>query len=142
MLIWTLGILVKEWRITERTDIDGAVCPNEEPAIAAFEDINGTAIYVSWNGDTETDRWRFYEHFQEANSTFLLGEVVRKSFETVHRVWNRKPRIVFAEAVDREENVLRSTRIATIEPAVYQATVDSMKNWRLLDASMDQQPLA
>ena len=111
--------------------------PNEEPAIAAFEDVNGTSIYVSWNGDTETKRWSFFEIDRSANFSFLLGEVERTSFETGLRVWNRTVKEVFAEAVDDRGVVLRSTRVTPIQPAVnpsskglgggvqYQTTVDA-----------------
>jgi hypothetical protein len=36
--------------------------PSELPAIVAQEDGNGNvSVYVSWNGDTETAVWRFFQ---------------------------------------------------------------------------------
>ena len=92
--------------------------PNEEPAIVALEDDKGTSIYVSWNGDTETKRWRFFEHGQHASFSFLLGEVDRTSFETILRVDGRSVSRVFAEAIDAKGAVLRSTRITALQPEV------------------------
>jgi hypothetical protein len=34
--------------------------PNEEPAIVSLKSREKTKVYVSWNGDTETERWEFY----------------------------------------------------------------------------------
>lgn len=95
--------------------------PNEEPAIAAFEDAEGTSIYVSWNGDTETKRWRFFEYGEGSTSSSLLGEINRTSFETVMRADKRFLKEVFAEAVGERGVVLRSTRVASIEPEVYRS---------------------
>ena len=115
--------------------------PNEEPAIAAFEDINGTVIYVSWNGDTETVYWRFYEYFEAEDSSFMLGEVERTSFETDFRIWNRNAQNVYAQAVDGRENVLTSTRFANIEPAVYPAGLDSLSHYTTSAAEGSQRIL-
>ena len=109
-----LGVAVENYR-AYRYNWTGL--PNEEPAIAAYEDGSGTSIYVSWNGDTETRRWRFFEHGDKTSFTSLLGEVDRTSFETVLRVGS-KVREVFAEALGEKGAVLRSTRITAIQPEV------------------------
>ncbi|KKY28928.1 putative secreted protein [Diplodia seriata] len=38
--------------------------PSEDPALVVLEEDgegDGTKVYVSWNGDTETETWRFFE---------------------------------------------------------------------------------
>jgi hypothetical protein len=93
--------------------------PNEEPAIAAFEDDDSTSVYVSWNGDTETRFWRFYEASNQGQSVgSLLGEAERESFETVLHVDSIRKRPIYAEAIDRTGAVLVSTRMANIQPNV------------------------
>lgn len=58
--------------------------PHEAPAVVALkdEDEGQTNIYVSWNGDTETKHWRFYEIYANGKREHL-GTAERKSFETV-----------------------------------------------------------
>lgn len=93
--------------------------PNEEPAIVALGDDNGTSIYVSWNGDTETTRWRFFGRGDKGPSaSYALGEVERTSFETVLRVEDMTDIEVFAEAVDVRGAVLASTRPTLVQPNV------------------------
>ncbi|KAF2202082.1 hypothetical protein GQ43DRAFT_462673 [Delitschia confertaspora ATCC 74209] len=56
--------------------------PNEEPAIVALENEETTTVYVSWDGDTETEIWRFYAIEGVYSERQYLGESVRESFET------------------------------------------------------------
>ncbi|KAJ5706718.1 hypothetical protein N7488_006519 [Penicillium malachiteum] len=56
--------------------------PNEEPSLVAQKTPSGTALYVSWNGDTETSAWRFYSVTDRYGSRSFLGEAVRSGFET------------------------------------------------------------
>lgn len=81
--------------------------PNEAPAIIALEDGNHTSIYVSWNGDTRTKLWRFYEVKDERRS--FIGEVKRESFETELRLDRFNVKKVQAEALDAEGTVLVDT---------------------------------
>ena len=116
--------------------------PNEEPAIAAYEDAAGTTIYVSWNGDTETKRWRFFEtseHHEQRHSNVILGEVERSSFETVLRVRSRIVNTAFAEALDSEGRILRSTRVTSIQPAVYKPGSTPEISPGFANAEYDQQ---
>jgi hypothetical protein len=59
--------------------------PNEAPAIVALEDEGSINIYVSWNGDTRTKTWRFYElkggrrSFIGEAPARLSGRVLRQS---------------------------------------------------------------
>ncbi|KAK3903658.1 ASST-domain-containing protein [Staphylotrichum tortipilum] len=92
--------------------------PSEEPAVVALEGDGGkTTVYVSWNGDTETKVWRFYEVVDGFGSREFLGEVERTSFET-KLVVSGKVGKVAAEAVDKHGKVLRATREAEVEPEV------------------------
>jgi hypothetical protein len=98
--------------------------PNEDPAIVALanEDGSGTTVYVSWNGDTETALWRFFEVTDAFGSRAFLGEVERTSFETALFVSGRKTlEKVAAEAVDVRGRVLRVTGEAVVEPEVIPA---------------------
>ncbi|KAL2020597.1 hypothetical protein VTK56DRAFT_8185 [Thermocarpiscus australiensis] len=102
--------------------------PSEEPAVVAFRGGDGdgagdgdgrTTVYVSWNGDTETAVWRFFEVTDGYGSRSFLGEVERTSFETKLVVpAGRKVSRVVAEAVDKRGRVLRASRAVGIEPEV------------------------
>ncbi len=93
--------------------------PNEEPAIVALEDDKGTSIYVSWNGDTETKHWRFFERASKGSTVNrLLGEIERRSFETMLRVDNITDVEVFAEAISHDGAVLTGTRPTIPQPNV------------------------
>ncbi|KAH7306077.1 ASST-domain-containing protein [Rhexocercosporidium sp. MPI-PUGE-AT-0058] len=61
--------------------------PYEEPAVVAFKLKGGSAValYVSWNGDTETKWWRFYGVDGEGKAKFV-GEIEREGFETSFNV--------------------------------------------------------
>ncbi|GLA34413.1 hypothetical protein AnigIFM63309_006956 [Aspergillus niger] len=85
--------------------------PSEVPAIVAYVDASQTVrLYVSWNGDTETKGWRFYQ--SEKGNTTSLGVVPRKSFETtLYLKIERGSSDVryYAEAVGAGNNVLAKT---------------------------------
>jgi hypothetical protein len=74
--------------------------------MVALEADEGTTIYVSWNGDTETVAWRFYAGTDEYGSRAFLGEVKRTSFETSILVTDRVITSASAEAVDAHGRVL------------------------------------
>jgi hypothetical protein len=95
--------------------------PHEDPAIVALENNEGTTIYVSWNGDTETKKWRFYAVTGKYGARSFLGEVERKSFETNFSVPGKPVLRVVAEAVDAKGNVLRATGVVESEPEVLPA---------------------
>ncbi|KAI5923511.1 Arylsulfotransferase-domain-containing protein [Camillea tinctor] len=92
--------------------------PNEEPAIVALESEDRTAIYVSWNGDTETISWRFYAATEKYVSREFLGEAKRTSFETSLVIPNGDVSTVSAEAIGARGQVLRVTGLATVEPEI------------------------
>ncbi|KAE8370903.1 ASST-domain-containing protein [Aspergillus caelatus] len=90
--------------------------PSEAPALAAYVDsANTTRLYVSWNGDTETKIWKFYQ-VQEGdshNEVQYLGEQSRKSFETTF-FWESGYRLAndvkfYAEAIGGNGDVLVRT---------------------------------
>ncbi|PSN61183.1 hypothetical protein BS50DRAFT_578586 [Corynespora cassiicola Philippines] len=97
--------------------------PSEDPAIVSLENEEGTTIYVSWNGDTETRTWRFYEVADRYGARKYLGEAKRTSFETSLQVPNESVKHVVAEAVDAKGSVLRSTGVAKLEPEILPAKV-------------------
>ncbi|KAG7289244.1 hypothetical protein NEMBOFW57_005609 [Staphylotrichum longicolle] len=111
-----LGVGVENYRAFK---FNWTGLPNEEPAVVALEGEEGTAVYVSWNGDTETAVWRFFEVVDGFGSRSFLGEVERKSFETKLVVpGKKKVGRVAAEAVDKRGKVLRATREVAVEPEV------------------------
>jgi hypothetical protein len=96
--------------------------PSEEPAVVALEGDEGTSVYVSWNGDTETATWRFFEVVDGLGSRSFLGEAQRKSFETrLDLPKGKKVGRVAAEAVDKRGRVLRTTREVGVEPEILPA---------------------
>ena len=84
--------------------------PHEAPAIVALKDPESasTSIYVSWNGDTQTKTWRFYEVSDNGWHSYL-GESKRESFETELKLDGDEVKIVQAEALDVEGAVLVTT---------------------------------
>lgn len=92
--------------------------PNEAPAIVSLKNESGTTVYVSWNGDTETATWRFYNVVDEYGSRQYLGESKRMGFETSLFLNGRILNAVSADAVSARGSVLRSTGIARTEVEV------------------------
>jgi hypothetical protein len=91
--------------------------PYEEPALVAFKDSNGTSFYVSWNGDTETKVWKFFEQ-TASDRRFPLGNATRDGFETGFHT-KKKVGLVFAEAYNSIGDKLVST--PAIEAVKYKA---------------------
>ncbi|KAJ0355878.1 hypothetical protein COL154_001396 [Colletotrichum chrysophilum] len=110
-----LGVAVENYRAFR---FNWTGLPSEEPAIVSLENKDGTAVYVSWNGDTETETWRFYELTDEYGSRSFLGETQRTGFETSLHVPGRRVGRVAAEAVDALGGVLRGTGVAKIEQEI------------------------
>ncbi|KAF2106699.1 ASST-domain-containing protein [Lophiotrema nucula] len=96
--------------------------PREVPAIIAVEsEDDEVKVFVSWNGDTETNVWRFFG--VGGGRRELLGEKERKGFETSlviekEEVWGNGKVEVFAEAVDKRGRVLSRTEVAGLRKAV------------------------
>ncbi|KNG91124.1 hypothetical protein ANOM_000545 [Aspergillus nomiae NRRL 13137] len=94
--------------------------PSEAPALAAYVDsANTTRLYVSWNGDTETKAWKFYQVQEggDSNEAQYLGEQARTSFETTFlRESEYLPTSdvkYYAEAIGSTGNVLVRTLPST-----------------------------
>jgi hypothetical protein len=102
--------------------------PHEAPAIVALKDeeTSTTNIYVSWNGDTRTKIWRFYEVGDNGRRSFL-GESKRESFETVLQLDQADFKTVQAEAVDAEGTVLGDTSTVKLELMVQQYKGESKR---------------
>jgi hypothetical protein len=109
-----LGIGVENYR-GFRSNWTGI--PHEAPAIVALRDeqASTTHIYVSWNGDTRTKTWRFYELTGRGRRS-LLGEAERKGFETVLEIDRAEIGSVVAEALDAQRIVLVDT--SAVKPEV------------------------
>lgn len=108
--------------------------PAEEPALAVFASDSGNKegldVYVSWNGDTETKAWRFYE----ASEGRFLGEAKRSGFETHAHFKNAVPVSslgsvkIYAEAVDGDDNVLRQAKAVSVQHNVKTGAAHAYKN--------------
>jgi arylsulfotransferase ASST len=103
--------------------------PHEDPAIVALNSGEGTDIYVSWNGDTNTKTWRFYALDDDSSNDKLairrfLGEVKRESFETVFHT-RQFVHSVSADAIGTSGRILRTTGVARAEPKVQPANTPS-----------------
>lgn len=88
--------------------------PSEEPALVAFVSHHHSIldVYVSWNGDTETTLWRFYDASSGKEEPRPLGEVTREGFETHANLsvdGNTELSHVVAQAFDKYGNSLRKT---------------------------------
>lgn len=70
---------------------------------------------MSWNGDTRTKTWRFYE-VSNSGGRSLLGEAKREGFETSLQLGDIEVKSVQAEALDAEGTVLVDT--LAVEPEV------------------------
>lgn len=102
--------------------------PNEAPALVFLKSRNGDATaYVSWNGDTETAVWRFYQGDGKTEARKTLGETARTSFETSFKVGRGDVQSVVAEAVDSRGRVIRVSGVAEVEPEVLPASAASRK---------------
>lgn len=92
--------------------------PTEEPAIVAEKTSAGAAIYVSWNGDTETAAWNFFAITDRYGSRAYLGQASRDGFETSFEVTGHSYLTVTAEALSVSGQVLATTRVAQIQQEV------------------------
>lgn len=95
--------------------------PKETPAIVAVKSRAEIKIYVSWNGDTETVAWRFFE--TRDGDVKDLGEVKRVSFETSLKIRVGKHHVesdaqFFAEAVDGAGEVITRTAVTDLRAEI------------------------
>ncbi|KAF2814562.1 uncharacterized protein BDZ99DRAFT_434264 [Mytilinidion resinicola] len=93
--------------------------PHEDPAVVALRHGESTVVYVSWNGDTETDVWAFYG-VDAKGREIIVGEKKREGFETSFYVWSgKKWSGFFAEAVGKDGKVKRRSTIVRPEKYIY-----------------------
>lgn len=109
--------------------------PHDHPAVYAYAHNDttgvGTVFYVSWNGATDVAAWNFYSVAEEpdgdqfakrgtgSNTLELLGTANKTGFETRARMPDKYAKWVFAEAVGRDGQAIRRSRICrTFVPAV------------------------
>ncbi|KAL4783402.1 ASST-domain-containing protein [Aspergillus varians] len=129
---------------------------SEEPAVLALSDLGGqgsdrVSVYVSWNGDTETDFWNFYlvEPARESGTEEkYLGKKKRSGFETsfqtdlgLFSLNGLSQLFIVAEARDRKGNVLgRNRATALTDKAPYSSRLD-LQNELFLGSNFDRQRL-
>jgi hypothetical protein len=93
--------------------------PHEEPAIVALAHGESTMVYVSWNGDTETDSWDFYG-VDDKGRERSLGTESRNGFETSFYVSSDSSwRGFFAKALREDAKVLRRSKTVRAETYIY-----------------------
>jgi hypothetical protein len=73
-----------------------------------------TTIYVSWNGATEVDSWKFYAQGWKKQYPILIGNVKKVEFETLYIAAGYMDWIS-AEALDRDGNVLGTSEVRRTE---------------------------
>ncbi|KXS12874.1 hypothetical protein M427DRAFT_46115 [Gonapodya prolifera JEL478] len=97
--------------------------PSEEPAVAAVQSGDQLKLYASWNEDTETTLWQFYEkpttNVSDAPTAIFLGEVKRGGFETAlhlsEEFVSNENSLVFAVAVGKGGITLGISRDVAID---------------------------
>ncbi|KAJ5175680.1 arylsulfotransferase [Penicillium canariense] len=98
--------------------MDWSATPWWDPAIAARKSWKGElVVYVSWNGATEVANWvvRGAAHDLHVNRGEVLAESRRTGFETKLTVGKTVWRYLWAEAMDHQGNILRSTSIVDLD---------------------------
>ncbi|KAL4909332.1 hypothetical protein BDW74DRAFT_146397 [Aspergillus multicolor] len=120
--------------------------PNEAPAIVSLENNEGTNVYVSWNGDTETKVWRFFNVVDEYGSREFLGEVERKGFETSLFIKDHGIGLVAAEAIGANDRLLTSTaavksKTEVLPPNSSSGPSSNAPTYTLYDENGEQVPM-
>lgn len=87
--------------------------PITKPALWTYSKLGADrmVLYVSWNGATEVDSWRFYTSNSPNGPWKFLGSEQKTGFETIHRA-RRYRRWAYAEALDVNGRVLKDSVIA------------------------------
>ncbi|KAF2206807.1 hypothetical protein CERZMDRAFT_52356, partial [Cercospora zeae-maydis SCOH1-5] len=93
--------------------------PTEHPILKSFvfgtsKDDATLVCYVSWNGATEVDDWRFYAVDENGKET-VRGRIERRGFETLFQMKGCSDQ-VYAEAISRHGKVLgKSAVVSTLD---------------------------
>lgn len=99
-------------------------------AVATAGSGDTVFVFVSWNGDTRTARWRLYSYERIGRDTqkTFLEEQERKSFETVFTLditkGQRKTFEIFAEALDGDGHIIGTSRAVRSIDGVAGSTFD------------------
>ncbi|KAJ5564259.1 arylsulfotransferase [Penicillium frequentans] len=111
--------------------MDWVATPYWDPSIAPRMSPKGELIvYVSWNGATEVAEW-VVRGVETGRSLSSKGDVVTRSvrtgFETKLMIIEEKKswRYIWAEALDADGNILRSSQIVDLEGAALPIAVDA-----------------
>lgn len=91
--------------------------PNEEIAVYSETSDGETDIYVSWNGDTETKTWKFYD--VSLGERRKIGETRKAGFETKYSVKGLYAKVI-AEAYDAEGEALRESAFVESQAKIVQ----------------------
>ena len=97
--------------------------PHEAPAVVALnnKDSGKATIFVSWNGDTRTKTWQFYEVNVITGRRSLLGEAARTGFETQFPLEREltQGQAVQAVAVDGGSSILVDSSVVKPELMIH-----------------------
>jgi len=92
--------------------------PPDVTAMSLVEEAGGarTRVWVSWNGDTETRRWRLWQADLSGKLLEMFAEMPREGFESMLEVDRPVPNLV-VEAIDEAGNTIgRSDVVQTTMP--------------------------
>ncbi|KAK2760372.1 hypothetical protein FQN54_002442 [Arachnomyces sp. PD_36] len=97
--------------------MDWSATPWWDPTIAPRKNsTGGLVVYVSWNGATEVAEWvvRGADTESPEDEAEMLTKSPRAGFETKLTIGETAWRYIWAEAVDIEGNVLRSSEVVDL----------------------------
>lgn len=94
--------------------------PNEKIALLGeYTDEESTNIYVSWNGDTETKKWKFYS-IEDNGSRRYIGETLKTGFESL-KIFDTVFGRVLVEAYDSDDTLLSTSDPVYTEAQILEA---------------------
>ncbi|EFW99338.1 hypothetical protein CMQ_5759 [Grosmannia clavigera kw1407] len=104
--------------------MDWTATPYWDPAMAIKRDEHGQlAAYVSWNGATEVKEWLIRVAHTNTTATTRIGtgdllvRSPRTGFETAMMLVATNRRYAWAEALDKDGNVLRASNVVGLQSA-------------------------
>lgn len=100
--------------------MDWSATPWWDPAIAARKNWKGElVVYVSWNGATEVASWviRGAAGNLRVNQGEVLARSRRTGFETKLTIGETVWRYLWADAIDRDGNLIRSSEVVDLDTA-------------------------
>lgn len=110
-----LGVHAENYRAFK---FDWSGFPNEDIAVfSEYTEEGNTIVYVSWNGDTETHKWKFYASDDNKEKVFI-GEKRKTGFETSFEFENAHHKTVAVEAYNSKGDLLSTSYTAATEAQV------------------------